>query len=376
MNILIVNGPNLNLLGTREPHIYGADTLPDLERRWRRHGARLGVGVRTFQSNHEGAIIDHLHAQGPRSDGVIINAGALSHTSYAIHDAIVAIDRPTVEVHISNIHEREAWRATSVTSPAADVTILGRGPVGYLNAIDHLWAASTSPPIEMPYGDLADQRIDLRIPAAPEGVVVLLHGGFWRPVWARDIMDPLAVRLTERGWATANVGYRRGDASFPAATADVAAALDTVRTEIAARGLSDLPVVVVGHSAGGYLAIRETARRSDGTRAVGLAPVIDLAGISSLRPDDDPVARFLGAGLTDDPETWTEASIAQHAPERLVIVHGAADESVPVAGSETYAARHPSVVLNALPEVGHMSLIDPTQECVAQVTAAIADSLA
>lgn len=370
MNFLVVNGPNLNLLGTREPDIYGSDTLPELERRWRRHGARLGVGVRTFQSNHEGAIIDQLHGVGRRSDGVVLNAGALSHTSYAIHDALVAIEPPVVEVHISNILEREPWRATSVTAPAAARTIMGRGPVGYLNAIDHLWASMTWQPEIVAYGAEADQRIEVRIPKRARGVAILLHGGFWRTLWASDIMDPLAVRLAQDGWVTANVEYRRGEASFADATSDVRTAVDATRFDLEARGLGDLPVTLIGHSAGGYLAVHAAAGLDD-VSVVGLAPVLDLAGISAARPDDDPVRAFLGGSPSDDPALWREASVAQRAPARLTILHGSLDDSVPVAHSEAFGARHPHTDLRRLDGVDHMSLIDPGQDLYAEIIDAV-----
>lgn len=369
MNVLVVNGPNLNLLGTREPEIYGTDTLADLERRWRRHGARLGIEVRTFHSNHEGAIIDHLQSEGARSDGIILNAGALSHTSYAIHDALGAIGTPTVEVHISNILEREPWRRTSVTAPAAVLTIVGRGPVGYLNALDHLWARATAPPEVLSYGEAPDQRFDLRTVDRPRGIVVLLHGGFWGDVWARDIMDPLAVRLGEEGWTTANVEYRRGPDAYADAVADVAGAIDAVVDAVAARGFEAVPVVLLGHSAGGYLAVREAGTRP-ATAVVALAPVLDLPGIAAARGDADPVARFLGGTADERPERWRDADVADVVPARMEIVHGVEDESVPHAHSVSYAERH-GIALRSPQGASHMSLIDPSQDSFGNILAAV-----
>lgn len=370
MHLLIVNGPNLNMLGTREPEVYGTDTLVDLERRWRRHASRRGIGVRTFQSNHEGDIIDRLQAEGDRSDGVIINPGAYSHSSYAIHDAVMAIDTPTVEVHLSNIHEREPWRAVSVTAPAADLMIFGRGAVGYLNAIDHLWAREAVPPDSVAYGPGPDQFIELRSPRSPAGLAVLIHGGFWRTAWGRDIMDPLAIRLHEEGWATATIEYRRGPDSFEAATADVAAAVASAidHTDTS----SDLPVVLVGHSAGGYLALRE-AVGNPRVAALGLAPVIDLGGIAATRADDDPIAAFLGASATDDPDRWHRAALDDLPTDRIGVVHGADDESVPVEHSRALAERHPGVALRVLDDVDHMSLIDPLTPVHGEVVAALTE---
>jgi len=130
-----VNGPNLNLLGERRPEIYGTATLAELEQRCREWGAALGLEIETFQSNHEGAIIDRLHEARDRCDGVVLNPGALAHYSYALHDAVEAIALPVVEVHLSNISAREEWRAQSVVSPACAATITGRGADGYREAL-------------------------------------------------------------------------------------------------------------------------------------------------------------------------------------------------------------------------------------------------
>lgn len=138
MRILIVNGPNLNLLGARRPEIYGTTTLGELDDQCRQWGAALGCEVTGFQSNHEGEIIDRLHDAIGRCDGVVINPGALAHYSYAIHDAIEATALPAVEVHISDIEAREPWRATSVVAAACVTTIAGHGIAGYRLALEAL----------------------------------------------------------------------------------------------------------------------------------------------------------------------------------------------------------------------------------------------
>ena len=138
MRVLVVNGPNLNLLGTRRPDVYGHITLGELEELCRQWGAELGCPVTVFQSNHEGAIIDRLHEAVGRFDGIVINPGALTHYSYAIHDAIEAVALPTVEVHISDVSARESWRAKSVVSPVCRATISGKGVDGYRRAIELL----------------------------------------------------------------------------------------------------------------------------------------------------------------------------------------------------------------------------------------------
>ncbi len=146
MRILVVNGPNLNLLGARRPDIYGTTTLGELEDLCRRWGADLGCEVAVFQSNHEGEIIDRLHEAIGRCDGVVINPGALAHYSYALHDAIEATALATVEVHISDIGGREPWRAVSVVSAACRATISGRGIDGYRLALETLVGPITPPP--------------------------------------------------------------------------------------------------------------------------------------------------------------------------------------------------------------------------------------
>jgi 3-dehydroquinate dehydratase-2 len=138
--ILVVNGPNLNLLGKREPHIYGTKSLADLTKVVRAKARELGVQVSLFQSNHEGEVIDFLHKQGPGSLGIVINPGAWSHYSLSLFDCLQAIAVPTVEVHISNIHAREEFRSKSVTARAARGVITGLGFTGYLLAMEYLAA--------------------------------------------------------------------------------------------------------------------------------------------------------------------------------------------------------------------------------------------
>ena len=134
-SLLIINGPNLNLLGTRQPEVYGADTLADVETLCRRTCEDFGMSAHFLQSNHEGALIAAIHAARGTQDGIVLNAGAYSHTSVALHDAILSSEVPTIEVHISNIHAREAFRHKSYITPAAVGMISGRGIAGYALAI-------------------------------------------------------------------------------------------------------------------------------------------------------------------------------------------------------------------------------------------------
>jgi 3-dehydroquinate dehydratase-2 len=136
MRILLLNGPNLSTLGRRQPDVYGSTTLAEIVESARAHALARGSLLDAFQSNHEGALIDRLEQLD--YDAVVCNFGALSHTSYALHDALVAADRPAVEVHISDITAREPWRRVSVTAPATSHQVIGRGWRGYLEAIDWL----------------------------------------------------------------------------------------------------------------------------------------------------------------------------------------------------------------------------------------------
>ena len=139
MKILVINGPNLNFLGIREKAVYGNESYNTLMTMILKKGAELGVEVETYQSNHEGAIIDRLQqAYYDKTDGVIINPGAYTHYSYAIHDALKSIFVPKVEVHISDINTREEWRRVSVTAPACDRQIVGHGFDGYLEAMEYI----------------------------------------------------------------------------------------------------------------------------------------------------------------------------------------------------------------------------------------------
>ncbi|MEA5453829.1 type II 3-dehydroquinate dehydratase [Sinomonas sp. JGH33] len=144
-SVLIVNGPNLNLLGTREPEKYGTATLGDIERLCAGAADSRGLACEFVQSNHEGALIDAIHAARGSSVGIVINAGAYTHTSVAIRDAISAVQLPAVEVHITNVHSREPFRHHSYLSDVCKAVIAGAGTLGYRFAIEYLAELTQGP---------------------------------------------------------------------------------------------------------------------------------------------------------------------------------------------------------------------------------------
>lgn len=141
MKLLVINGPNLNMLGIREPDIYGRRTYEDLVSMIRQHCESRGIAVTFFQSNHEGALVDAVQSAYGTQDGIIINPAAYTHTSVALLDAVKAVGLPTVEVHISDVDSREEFRQVSYIRAACEKTISGRGFEGYLEAADYLVSA-------------------------------------------------------------------------------------------------------------------------------------------------------------------------------------------------------------------------------------------
>jgi 3-dehydroquinate dehydratase-2 len=135
-SVLILHGPNLNLLGEREPDVYGSDSLDDLVGRVTRAAAERGLDVEHVQSNHEGELVDAIQAARNRHAAIVVNPGALTHYAWSLHDALRTFAGPVVEVHLSNPNAREPWRHTSVVSPVAVGTISGLGPLGYVLALD------------------------------------------------------------------------------------------------------------------------------------------------------------------------------------------------------------------------------------------------
>lgn len=379
MRLLLLNGPNLNLLGTRQPDVYGSTSLSDIEGIATDHAERMGATLEAFQSNHEGALIDRIHEARDNTDGIVFNPGALTHTSYALRDAIDAIEIPTVEVHVSNIKARESWRAISLIAPATVRQIFGRGVRGYTDAISHLVCLAALPPKTLAYGTGPDQVGDLRIPdgGGPYPVVVLFHGGFWRQIWGRDLMDRLSVDLTQRGYATWNVEFRRIPpvGGWRATVGDAVAALEFV-AEFAESSRLDLTnVQTIGHSAGAQLGIFAAVRadRVQVIRAISLAGVLDVAACLS-DDEDNGVRRFLGREVDTHVDAVSPIANLPNGVRQLV-VHGTKDEAVSQDNSARYAAAAveagDSVETLWLDGVDHMDVIDPESQAWAQIVAAL-----
>ena len=375
MRILIINGPNLNLLGTREPETYGYVTLRNLEHEWNQHAARLRVGIATYQSNHEGSLIDAIQGASGRFDGIILNAGAFTHYSYAISDALRAVGIPTVEVHISNIYEREKWRHHSVIADASIASIYGRGTVGYLNAIDLLTAHVTVPHQIHNYGEGVDALVDVRRAdtEAPAPVAIILHGGFWQDAWKRDIMAPLSAAITQLGWSTVNVEYSRGPGSFPKAVDDIVDALSWVRNNADVHNFNTHRIVLIGHSAGGYLALKAAHTDAALAGVIALAPVTNLPAISKERPDDDPASMFLGCAQDTDPARWGSAALSGGPLVPVHMIHGMNDETVAPSHTIDYVRDHPTMATQNLVEsMDHMGIIDPLGDGLDAIYASLA----
>ena len=365
MQILVLNGPNLNLLGTREPEVYGTTSLQDLEKQIESWAMSLGVAASFVQTNHEGDLIDAIHGASDM-DGIIINPGALTHTSRSIGDAIGSVGVPAVEVHISNIKRRESWRSVSFVSDAAIRTMYGRGMTGYRDALRHLVNRAAGPFETVRYGPHRDNIADVRLPSAdPSGLVVLVHGGFWMMEWERDSMETLAVDLTAKGFATMNLEYRRlGDGGgWPGSAHDVLTALALVDESSA---LSDLPRGMIGHSAGGHLALWSAPRRQVGRigLTVGLAPVTDLAALAGADGAGSQSAQaLLGSGAP------TEVGAV---PGKTLLIHGTVDDLVPVSHSTRLESEATVVIVE---DLGHFEMLDPTRSHWARVVDSLGEAL-
>ena len=357
--VLVLNGPNLDLLGIRQPHIYGTTTLPELEDRVREWGAQLGVDVEAFQSNHEGELIDRIHDARTRVDGLVVNAGALTHYGRSLQDALAASVLPAVEVHISNINEREPFRRESLIAPTAIHTIYGRGLDGYRWALLHLVHRSAVACVKIPYGPFPDQFGDLRTPEkGGQRLAVLLHGGLWRHEWTRDTIEGIAVDLTRRGYVTWNLEYRRvgTGGGWPESFDDVSSALAAAA---AATGIQPEHTVVLGHSAGGTMALWAGGLPPDlaPRLTVGLAAIPNLVMASQEDLGQGAIRKLLGRRQPDPAEYSPFHRLPTHTESVLAVADD--DELVPLShGQEFSAAAGDSVDLLQVPG-RHGSFLDP-----------------
>ena len=346
MRLLVINGPNLDLLGSREPEIYGSTTLAELEANVREWAGSLGVEVDMIQSNAESDLIEAIHASD--HDGIVMNPGALTHTSRALADALAGVGIPSVEVHISNIMERESWRRESVLSRVAVKSIFGRGPAGYRDALRHHVNRLAFATERIVYGPHPDNFGDVR--RGGSGLIVLVHGGFWRSEWTLDTMESLAVDLAQRGFNTWNIEYRRLGAGggWPASAHDVLSALEFVPR----LSHGKVTPTVIGHSAGGHLAIwaGPRARPPVGT-VVGLAPLTDLEQhASSARFGAHESRLLLDQGA---PGALSAEGV------KVSLFHGTDDEWVPLEHSKGLLGDE-GVRLSAV-SLGHFELLDPSR---------------
>lgn len=361
--VLCINGPNLDLLGSRSPDIYGTATLEDLEEAVTEWGAQLGLEVTCRHSNHEGELVEWVHA-GADYDGVVVNAGALTHYSWALADAVSSIDTPVVEVHLSNVRSRDRWRRRSLLTPVVVASLLGRGLQGYRHALRHLVNRAAWPMETARYGPHPDQVVDVRR-ASGATAAVLIHGGFWLDSWGRDTVETWAVDLARRGISSANVEYRRsGSGGSPVATRhDVDEAV-----RLARRLLGVTEVAVIGHSAGATLAVWHLLEgQSPHVVTVGVSGLYDLARGASL--GEGAPGRF-------DPDRSLDLMDRPFPGGRLVLVHGDADDVVPAAQSIAYrdrlVGRGGSVRLEVVPGQGHFDPLASDSPAWEQVLAALA----
>lgn len=346
MHLLVINGPNLNLLGTREPEIYGSVTLEDLEERITNWATGIGITAETMQTADEEQIIGAIH--GFEGDGMVINPGAFTHTSHAIADAVRGVETPAVEVHISNIRRREPWRAVSVIADACVQTIYGRGIGGYRDSMRHLVNRAAQTFETIGYGPDEENVGDLR--RGDDHLVVLAHGGLWKEEFERDLMESLAVDLTNRGHSTWNLEYRRVGVGggWPASGHDVLTALDFIPR----LGLDPERVTVVGHSVGAQLLMWAAPRsRTTIGSHVALGPLFDLAKADEQDGVGAAECRAMidhGAPGTVEPRGVSTA-----------IVHGDQDQIVPVDRSIEFASKHG--LEHHRTDCDHFSLLDPAE---------------
>jgi 3-dehydroquinate dehydratase-2 len=292
MRVLVLHGPNMNLLGEREPAVYGPATLEEIDARIGERGRHLGAEVRTFQSNHEGALIDRLHAERRWADGVLFNPGALTHYAWSLRDAVAAVALPCIEVHLSDVSRREAWRQVSVLADVRAALCAGRGLDSYLEALELLLEIAPGPERDAE-GTVAllTERLahaDERDVLADELAQILRRSGRFRWVALYDV-DPSQVEVL--GWAGPGPPAHP---RFPRTEGLTAAAIASGR-----------PVVVQDvRGDARYLATLE------GTRAEAIFPVAGPSGIAGTVDVESANAQ----AFTADRLRWLERCVEALAP--------------------------------------------------------------
>lgn len=337
MRVSVIHGPNLNLLGTRQPDIYGDQTLTDLETQINRWGMSMNVDTDFFQSNDESELVDAIQDAAQNHEAILVNAGGFSHTSVAIADAVASVGIPTVEVHLSDISAREPWRHTSLIQPVSVRQISGRGAVGYRDALRHLVNRAAMDFTELRYGPHRDNIGDLRTPdSSSRGIVVLVHGGCWLNPWERDTMESIAVALTNEGYESLNLEYRRRP-PWPGSGQDVETA---IRKTVNLRNR----VAVIGHSAGGYLGLWNQGRRPVDL-LIGLAPITDL---EQAKGESESISTLIESGA---PLSLTASSNTH------LLIHGAEDRVV----HPSHSGRLREMArVEIVPGNGHFDLLNPS----------------
>jgi 3-dehydroquinate dehydratase II len=292
MRVLVLHGPNMNLLGEREPAVYGPATLEEIDARIGERGRHLGAEVRTFQSNHEGALIDRLHAERRWADGVLFNPGALTHYAWSLRDAVAAVALPCIEVHLSDVSRREAWRRVSVLADVRAALCAGRGLDSYLEALELLLEIAPGPErdAEGTVALLAERLAhpDERDVLARELAQILRRSGRFRWVALYDV-GPSQVEVL--GWAGPGPPAHP---RFPPTAGLTAAAIASGR-----------PVIVQD--------VRGDARHLatlEGTRAEAIFPVAGPSGIGGTVDVESANAQ----AFTADRVRWLERCVEALAP--------------------------------------------------------------
>jgi 3-dehydroquinate dehydratase-2 len=359
--ILVINGPNLDHLGRRQPEIYGSTTARQLIDDLTKFARSLGAEVEFFQASDEGNLVERIGSIGPEITGVVINPGAFTHYSWALGDAIAMLSQPVVEVHISNILEREPFRRR--TAMPASYRIYGRGLEGYFWAIRYILNLDAWPVETFSYGRFRDQFGELRRPRTESGHLgVLIHGGLWYHQWTLDTTAEVAIDLAKRGSASVNLEYRRPGlgGGWPETFDDVVAALETLPD---ITGVAAADIALIGHSAGATMALWAAAFHPG--PVVALAPYPDLGAPPSHRLWADAVHRLLGS---DQPTPAEISPLHRPAPQGDVLVVAAREDSVsPLPVISEYVERFPGVDFKTC-EGDHMVFLEPSSSAWGSVT--------